>query len=75
MLERNREDLQRQLAAADTQLSVMEARLCDANMEVEGLQQRMALEQGRYVLVVGLNAMQCTVGALAKQLEVHLCCS
>lgn len=47
MLERSREDLQRQLAAADTQLSVMQARLGDANTEVEGLQQRLALEQGR----------------------------
>lgn len=47
MLERNREDLQRQLAAADTQLSVMQARLGDANTEVEGLRQRLGLEQGR----------------------------
>lgn len=48
MLERNREDFQRQLAAADTQLTVMEARLSDANTEIEGLQQRLTLEQGRW---------------------------
>jgi hypothetical protein len=49
LLERNREELQRQLAASDTQLSIAQARLSDAESEVAGVAQRLALEQGRHV--------------------------
>jgi hypothetical protein len=47
MLERGREELQRQLAAADAQLGLMQGRLGDAQSEVEGLTTRLQLEQGR----------------------------
>lgn len=47
MLERNREELQRQLAAADVQLGLLQGRLGDAQSEIEGLTTRLQLEQGR----------------------------
>jgi hypothetical protein len=47
MLERGREELQRQLAAADAQLGLMQGKLGDAQAEIEGLTTRLQLEQGR----------------------------
>lgn len=47
LLERNREDLQRQLAVSEGQLGLMQEHLADARQEVEGLRQRVSLEQGR----------------------------
>lgn len=53
LLERNREDLQRQLAVSEGQLGLMQEHLAEARQEVEGLRQRVSLEQGR-------TAGQCT---------------
>jgi hypothetical protein len=47
MLERGREELQRQLAGADAQLGLMQGRLGDAQSEIESLTTRLQLEQGR----------------------------
>jgi hypothetical protein len=46
-LERSIEDLQRQLASMDAQNALLQARLGDSETEVEGLQQRAALERGK----------------------------
>jgi len=42
-----REDLQRQLAVSEGQLGLMQEHLAEAQQEVEGLRQRVSLEQGR----------------------------
>ncbi len=47
LLERNREDLQRQLAVSEGQLGLMQEHLAEARQEIEGLRQRVSLEQGR----------------------------
>jgi hypothetical protein len=47
LLERNREDLQRHLAVSEGQLGLMQEHLQEAQQEIEGLRQRVTLEQGR----------------------------
>jgi chromosome segregation ATPase len=47
LLERNREDLQRQLAVSEGQLGLLQEHLAEARQEIDGLRQRISLEQGR----------------------------
>jgi hypothetical protein len=47
LLERNREDLQRQLAVSEGKLGLLQEHLAEAQQEVDGLRQRISLEQGR----------------------------
>lgn len=63
LLERNREDLQRQLAVSEGQLGLMQEHLAEARQEVEGLRQRVSLEQGR-------TAGQCTRPAFVECVAV-----
>lgn len=69
-LERSIEDLQRQLASMDAQNALLQARLGDSEAEVEGLQQRAALERGRWVVLTSCilhagNAIQRAAGQQA----------
>lgn len=65
LLERNREDLQRQLAVSEGQLGLMQEHLAEARQEIEGLRQRVSLEQGR---TSGDGAGHCL---LAVQLQAY----
>jgi len=48
LLERHQEELQRQLAAADAQLGLMQERLADAHNEASGQAKRLQLERDRW---------------------------
>lgn len=61
-LERQREELQRQLASLDSQLAITRARLEDAGSENASLSQRLALERNRVseleALLAGMRARE-----------------
>jgi hypothetical protein len=64
LLERNREDLQRQLAVSEGQLGLMQEHLAEARQEIEGLRQRVSLEQGRTAGEVSVNGANDSLGRL-----------
>jgi chromosome segregation ATPase len=76
-LERQREELQRQAAALDSQLTITRARLEDAASETSSLTQRLALErseQGRGGLLRAGRHTLTQRPSPAKPLRAKHCC-
>ncbi|GIL57051.1 hypothetical protein Vafri_12185 [Volvox africanus] len=66
-LERHREELQRQVAALDSQVAIGRARLDDAAAEASNLNQRLVMERNRVAELEGLLA-----GMRAREFRVEL---